>query len=244
MRNPLLWLAGADPDILALCPRSERIRLSAMGGAVLTTGMIAAFAATFTTHAYLGLSLRAAVVIGFLWGLAILNLDRWLVVSLSRQSSPARTLAFVVPRVALALVAGLVIAEPLVLRVFENEVTAQAVTNRLVVLAQGRAKLDRQYAQIPPPLKQRNALEHRLTTARPDDALTKNAQYVQLRHDSEALDARATAAQQRALCEFDGTCGTRHAGDGPVYAARRAAADVLSARAAAQRQSLRRLRQK
>src|SRR5262249_8755756 len=141
--NPFHWMASADAAVVRRSPRNEAYRITCMGGAVLTTAAFAAAAAFFTTYSHLGLSLRAGLGVGLLWGLAILTLARWLLASLPRQRPAIGTLAFALPRVALALLVGTVLAEPIVLRVFDHEVTAQAVATRQDDLAAGRARIDR-----------------------------------------------------------------------------------------------------
>jgi hypothetical protein len=55
------------------------------------------------------------------WGLLVLNLDRWLVSSASGSQWHTRMAVFV-PRLMLATLFGVIIAESIVLRVFETAV--------------------------------------------------------------------------------------------------------------------------
>ena len=123
------WLAGGEPSILARCP-TERMKYVAMGGTVAATSSLALVSATFTTFDFLHTSLAVAVAVGIGWALMIMTLDRWLIMSIRRQSSPLGTLALSAPRVALAVVVGLVMAPPIVLRIFNGDVSTQATVDK------------------------------------------------------------------------------------------------------------------
>ncbi|MFF0312671.1 DUF4407 domain-containing protein [Streptosporangium sp. NPDC004379] len=118
----LIALSGARPEVLRACP-TERGKFEGIGGAVLTTSVLAAVSMTFALNSALGVNIVLAVVVALLWGLAILSLDRWLVSTL-RADSPNRWM-MAAPRVAIAIVLGLVISTPLVLQVFKAEIDTQ-----------------------------------------------------------------------------------------------------------------------
>ncbi|MFF0247726.1 DUF4407 domain-containing protein [Streptosporangium sandarakinum] len=118
----LIALSGARPEVLRTCP-TERGKFEGIGGAVLTTSVLAAVSMTFALNSALGVNIVLAVVVALLWGLAILSLDRWLV-STIRADAPNRW-ALAAPRVAIAIVLGLVISTPLVLQVFKAEIDTQ-----------------------------------------------------------------------------------------------------------------------
>lgn len=235
LSEKLLWLSGADPDVLRHCPR-ERPKFVAMGGTVLTTSVLATVAAAFTVHQYLHVPLALALPIALGWGLAIMNLDRWLLISIRRQSSTAKTVLMAVPRVFLALVIGAVIAEPLVLRVFESEVTAQAVRDKQQALAEGRKELQEEYDEIPELKAQQEELEAGLTSAGSGQALRESPEYSQATAQLRRLERQAAKAEAAAACELDGRCGTSKSGAGPVYRAKQEAADSLRAQVEAERQ--------
>ncbi|WP_406312713.1 DUF4407 domain-containing protein [Streptosporangium sp. NBC_01639] len=118
----LIALSGARPEVLRTCP-TERGKFEGIGGAVLTTSVLAVVSMTFALNSALGVNIVVAVAIALLWGLAILSLDRWLV-STIRADAPNRW-ALAVPRILIALVLGLVISTPLVLQVFKAEIDTQ-----------------------------------------------------------------------------------------------------------------------
>ncbi|ROO86245.1 uncharacterized protein DUF4407 [Actinocorallia herbida] len=123
-RDFLIRLSGARTEILAQCP-AERARFQGVGGAILTTSVLAGLSMAFALTTAVGLSVVLAVPAAVLWGLAILSLDRWLVASI--PGSGPRRLRIALPRLLLALLLGFVISTPLVLQIFHSEIDAQIV---------------------------------------------------------------------------------------------------------------------
>jgi hypothetical protein len=130
----LVWLGGADKEILAQVPQ-ERGVFSQMAGVLLTTAGIATLSMFFALHDGVGEPMAASAVLGLLWGVVILNLDRFLVLSMSGIRERGRLLLITLPRLALAVLLALVISTPLVLRIFASDINEQ-----LFVMQQQRAK--------------------------------------------------------------------------------------------------------
>jgi hypothetical protein len=124
VKSPLIWLSGAQQDILARC-KADRPKYTGIGSAVLITAAMAAISMTFALHFALRLSLPVAIPFALGWGIAILSLDRWLVVSLSRQQNRWNYLLLALPRVALGVLFGLIISTPFTLQIFAPEITQQ-----------------------------------------------------------------------------------------------------------------------
>ncbi|MEV6863783.1 DUF4407 domain-containing protein [Streptosporangium subroseum] len=118
----LIALSGARPEVLRTCP-TERGKFEGVGGAVLTTSVLAVVSMTFALNSVLGVNIVLAVAVALLWGLAILSLDRWLV-STIRADAPNRW-ALALPRILIAVALGLVISTPLVLQIFKPEIDTQ-----------------------------------------------------------------------------------------------------------------------
>ncbi|MFC4586679.1 DUF4407 domain-containing protein [Sphaerisporangium corydalis] len=127
MRKLLIVLSGARPEILEHCP-SERGKFEGIGGAVLTTSVLATVSMAFALHSALGAPLYIAVPASVIWGLAIMSLDRWLVGSI--QTDGPRRWRLAVPRILMAVLLGVVISTPLVLQIFKSEIDAQIVEMR------------------------------------------------------------------------------------------------------------------
>jgi Domain of unknown function (DUF4407) len=222
----LARLAGANGDVLARA-RTDRAKYSAMGGVLLTTAGMAGVSAAFALHSSVRLPLGASIVAGVLWAIVIFNLDRMLIVSITRQSGWARNLLAAIPRLALALVIGAVVSVPLVLRIFEKEIHNEMQLMHTENLTEAQQKLDKQYADIPTMRAKVDELNAIVSGASQPNVSDEE--------DVKAAQGRVNAAQAaydtaaaRAQCELDGTCGTRRPGVGTAY--EEAAAKAAEAR--------------
>ncbi|WP_214111028.1 DUF4407 domain-containing protein [Acrocarpospora catenulata] len=121
----LIFASGADPKILDQCPAAERSRYEGLGGGVLTTAVMAGIAMGVSISLAFKAAPAVSVTAGVLWGVAIFNLDRWLVSTYRSRATRRGKIAALVPRLLLSVVLGLTISEPLILLIFEPEVTAK-----------------------------------------------------------------------------------------------------------------------
>lgn len=215
--DTLLWLAGANRTVLdQRCP-TERRKLVALGGTVLVTAVLAAIAATLTLHSFAHVWLPFAAIAGIGWGFAIMNLDRWFVASARRQDTWWKNILLALPRLALAAIVGFVIAEPLLLGLFNAEVSTQAVKDRQTQLAERRSELDTEYRTLDILKARQHTLEDQLANVTNGAVLQHDPRYQQTRTDLRALEGELAAAQQAVICEKEGTCGSGRVGAGPAY---------------------------
>ncbi|MFH8292615.1 DUF4407 domain-containing protein [Streptomyces sp. NPDC018059] len=122
----LRTLTGVDEELLERV-RYERSKYTALGGVVLGTSVIAAFSMwNFATEA-LGRVSLVALVPTCIWMLFVLNLDRWLV---TPQPNARRRVGPLLMRMLIALLLGAVIAEPLVLRIFQTAIEERVADER------------------------------------------------------------------------------------------------------------------
>ncbi|GAA3456964.1 DUF4407 domain-containing protein [Dactylosporangium matsuzakiense] len=225
-RNFMLWLSGADLDTLARAPR-ERRKFIGVGGIVLTTAVLAAVSSTFALTMGARTPLYAAIPFGLLWGLAIMNLDRWLVTATQRRDKWWQNLLTALPRVLMALVIGAVISTPLVLWLFQPEIDAQlnAIHQRRLDQHQQSLLNDARFKDIPV-LQERISKNQAIADGRTSTASDSQA-VKDLQAQYDELDKKYQAAQKDATCEFDGTCGSHQFGGGPAYQQKQAVANDL-----------------
>jgi hypothetical protein len=128
MRDLLISLSGARLEILQRCP-TERLKFQSLGWAILSSSVLAAVSIWFGLSSAIGVNPFLALPFALAWGVIVMGIERWLVTSL--PSHGRRRWAIIVPRLLLAVLLGVLVAAPLVLRVFQPEINAQiAVINQ------------------------------------------------------------------------------------------------------------------
>ncbi|WP_230423378.1 DUF4407 domain-containing protein [Streptomyces radicis] len=111
-------LTGVDESLLAWVWH-ERGKYTALGGVVLGTAVIAGFSMWNFANQALGRASVLSLLPAAMWTLFVLNLDRWLI---TPQPNVKRRLSPLLTRLLVAVVLGVVVAEPLVLRIFQSAV--------------------------------------------------------------------------------------------------------------------------
>ncbi|MCM3883822.1 DUF4407 domain-containing protein [Frankia sp. R82] len=115
----MLWLSTANLKVLERFP-SDRPKYVGLGSAVFITSAMAAISSGFALRMGLDLPIVVCVVLGLLWGCAIMGFDRWLLATAGRSN-----IWMLLPRAALAFLIGLVVSTPFVLRIFQPEIMQQ-----------------------------------------------------------------------------------------------------------------------
>ena len=123
----LAWLGGGDLKILAQAPGYERTRFMQMAIVLLTTSGIGTLSMIFALHDGVHTSLAVAIIGGLVWGFIILNLDRFLVLSMGHSRDLKRLLLMALPRLALAAVISIVVATPMTLHIFAKDIQNEMV---------------------------------------------------------------------------------------------------------------------
>ncbi|WP_051366957.1 DUF4407 domain-containing protein [Hamadaea tsunoensis] len=133
-------LAGVDERLMAYVPQ-EKAWYTSLGGVVLGTATIAAFSMWFAITQALGVTSYWAILAVLVWFFFILSVDRWLV-SGRLTGDLRKRVPVLMMRVAMAVLFGIIIAEPLVLRVFQTAVEKYIQDERTQALADlaGRLK--------------------------------------------------------------------------------------------------------
>lgn len=126
--NFFWWCAGAHQKLLKLFP-SEHSKYSGLGGVLLATFVLATLSAGYAIHSVFN-NWFWTISFAIMWGLIIFNFDRFLVSTMRKYGiSKRRQIWMAVPRIALALLIGLVIARPLELKIFEKEINVKMTEN-------------------------------------------------------------------------------------------------------------------
>jgi hypothetical protein len=137
----LWWCAGADQRFLLLSPHQDRVKYAGIGGIVLSTGLLAAFAGGFAFNMAFGPKglagddvstiewLIGSAIFGICWGLLIFNLDRFIVSSTGKgdgtDSISLKEFGQAIPRIIIAIILGITISKPLELKIIETEINVE-----------------------------------------------------------------------------------------------------------------------
>src|SRR5687768_16641770 len=74
VKNFLIWVSGAQPDLIEQAP-GDRAKYQGIGGAVLTTATLASVSMYFALEMAVRAPWWGALFIALIWFCAILNLD-------------------------------------------------------------------------------------------------------------------------------------------------------------------------
>ena len=119
------WMCTGTPiEIIEKYP-TEHNKFIGIGATIFFTAVFAAISggyALYYVFAGAPLAVFFAVVFGVLWGLAIFNLDRYIVSSINKTAKGVRQFYQASPRLIFAVLIAIVIARPLELKIFEKEI--------------------------------------------------------------------------------------------------------------------------
>lgn len=233
----LARVAGARVDVLTQLPGAVP-KQAAMGAVLLTTAAFAAISAGYAM-AITGIATGIfAVLAGFVWGLAILNLDRMLVIGLAKETGLWRNLALAAPRVVLAIILGVVISTPLMLKIFDSEIEAQM--NRNIIAAQEDLRASLNNSTIRQDLDTNTAELNRLRTLinnGPTADVSQNPEVLLAQQAIEDLEAKAQPQKAEydqlraaAVAEEEGSAGTMVRGCAALCIEKRRLADEAEGR--------------
>jgi hypothetical protein len=96
-----------------------------MGGVLLTTAAVATISMFFALRHAVGADIGWSIVLGLVWGVVILNLDRFLVVTMNARGRWWQMTITVLLRLLLAVLVAMVVSMPLVLQIFAGDVNSE-----------------------------------------------------------------------------------------------------------------------
>ncbi|MFC0533041.1 DUF4407 domain-containing protein [Phytohabitans kaempferiae] len=134
----LRQVAGVNETILDWVPE-ERPRYTRLGAIVLNTGVMAMLSMAVLLSK-VDVPFVAVVPIAVMWGYLILSFDGWLVASTHGVLGLAKLRTYL-PRMAISILMGVVIAEPLLLWVFGPAIETEVRDQREAVVATYEARL-------------------------------------------------------------------------------------------------------
>jgi hypothetical protein len=199
--------SGADTDILDNCAIGEQNKFAGIGATVFFTALMAFIAGSYALYTVFDNAFKA-VGFGFVWGLLIFNLDRFIVSTIKKRNNIIDEILQASPRIILAVIIAIVISKPLELKIFEKEINQVLLEqkNDLTLANQNQIA-----AQFTPNV----------------DALS--SEILNLQSQIATKETEVNALYDVYISEAEGTAGTNLLGKGPVYEEKREKHDAALA---------------
>ena len=140
-----LTCSGSDKSILYQCP-TEWNKYSGIGATIFFTGLLASLSGGYALYTIFRGDENALVyagIFGLVWGLVILNLDRFIVSSIRKEGNVKKELLQASPRFILAIIISIVIAKPLEVRIFESRIEQQILEDKRKKLEDEKLSIDK-----------------------------------------------------------------------------------------------------
>jgi hypothetical protein len=135
------FCSGVHLDTLKKHP-TEHNKYFGIGATIFFTGLFAALSGGYAMYfVFKGdpAAIFFALFFGLLWGLAIFNMDRYIVSSINKNASTWKQIAQATPRILLAIMIGVVISRPLELKIFDKEIKERL---KISYINSQRSKID------------------------------------------------------------------------------------------------------
>ncbi|WP_131741419.1 DUF4407 domain-containing protein [Actinomadura roseirufa] len=222
----LRMVVGVSEDILRWVPW-ERTRYSGLALVVLNAGLMAMVSMFVLLAAFTEAPWYTLLPVAVLWGWVVVGVDHFLIKVTHGMTS--RRLVVLVLRLSLSVLIGLVVAEPLLFKIFEpavhREVRAMRVDDRLAKETSLRACNPVPYKALDAATRARCEAGHRLLslpdTPAPEAEALQNTldrqKALRARIDKAMQDIAAAEATVRSECNGDSGPGlTGQVGRGPA----------------------------
>lgn len=118
------FCSGAHIELLKKYP-TEHNKFIGIGATIFFTALFASLSGGYAMYFVFSGNSAApllAIIFGLIWGLAIFNMDRYIVASIKKTGSSNQQVLQALPRILLAIMIGIVISRPLELKIFDKEI--------------------------------------------------------------------------------------------------------------------------
>ncbi|MRX47545.1 DUF4407 domain-containing protein [Pedobacter puniceum] len=127
------FCSGAHIETLKKYP-TEHNKYVGIGATIFFTALFASLSGGYAMYFVFSGSNAAvlfAMLFGIIWGLAIFNMDRYIVASIKKTGGSNQQIYQALPRILLAIMIGIVISRPLELKIFDKEIRQKLKTSYL-----------------------------------------------------------------------------------------------------------------
>jgi len=207
LQNFFILCSGADSAILKTCSEGEQNKYAGIGATVFFTALMAFIASSYALFTVFD-NLFTAIFFGFIWGLLIFNLDRFIVSTIKKRNSFSNEFMQATPRIILAVIIAIVISKPLEMKIFEKEINQVLLEQKNEMTLANKEQLALQYTPTVEKL---------------------NQDIASLKSEIATKEAETNALYDTYISEAEGRAGTLLLGKGPVYAEKRQKHDAALA---------------
>lgn len=207
LQDFFILCSGADSEILKTCSKGEQNKYAGIGATVFFTAVMAFIASSYALYTVFD-SVYTAIFFGFIWGLLIFNLDRFIVSTIKKRDNFGQELLQATPRILLAIIIAVVISKPLEMKIFEKEINQVLLEQKNELTLANKEQLALQYSPSVDRL---------------------NQDIIALKSEIVTKEAETNALYDTYISEAEGTAGTKLLGKGPVYAEKREKHDAALA---------------
>jgi hypothetical protein len=195
LKRFFILCSGADRDLLSSCSEGEQTKYAGIGATVFFTAIMAFIASSYALFTVFD-NIYTASFFGFIWGLLIFNLDRFIVSTIRKRDRLWSEFLQATPRIILAVIIAIVISKPLEIKIFEKEINTVllkeknqlAMANKKQVSDYFKSDLDKNKAEI-------DSLKSQLSKK----------------------EKEVNTYYETYIAEAEGTAGTKKLGKGPVF---------------------------
>ena len=199
LKQFFILCSGSDSDILNNCSIGEQNKYAGIGATVFFTAVMAFIAASYALYKVFD-NLYAAVGFGFVWGLLIFNLDRFIVSTIKKRGNFIDQFIQATPRLILAFIIAVVISKPLELKIFQKEIDQVLLEEKNSMTLDNKEQIALQFSP-------------KISTLKEDITSIENT--------ISAKETEVNALYDTYISEAEGTSGTQLLGKGPVYKEKR-----------------------
>ncbi|MFI8377320.1 DUF4407 domain-containing protein [Leeuwenhoekiella sp. NPDC079379] len=207
LKKIFILCSGADHALLETCAPGEQNKYAGIGATVFFTALMAFVASAYALFTVFD-SIPIAVGFGFIWGLLIFNLDRFIVSTIKKRDSFIDEFLQALPRLILALIIAIVISKPLELKIFEKEIDRVLLEQKNDLTLANQVQIADQFT--------------------PALALL-DSEITELKNAITTKEAEVNTLYNTYIAEAEGTSGTNRLGKGPVYKEKREKHDAALA---------------
>lgn len=199
--------SGADKTIIYNCSDGEQNKYAGIGATVFFTALLAWVAGSYALYTVFD-NAYLATFFGFIWGLLIFNLDRFIVSTIRKRDSFRHELLQASPRIILAIIIAIVISKPLEIKIFEKEIDTVLLKEKNDMALANKKQAANYYAT---------------------DLNSNKAAIDSLKAEIATKEKEVNALYTIYITEAEGTSGTKKLGKGPVYKEKREKHDAALA---------------